>query len=93
VKKPLYDDSISSGENSWMTQSNASFMSIELPSGQTDDYFRESMTTHQLFSYAEAANQGSPTSSGYDECNNKSIYIRSNRHENGIRLVATKGDG
>ena len=28
--KPLCEDGMSSGENSWMTQSNASFMSMEL---------------------------------------------------------------
>jgi hypothetical protein len=27
--KPLFDDGLSSGKNSWMTQSNASFMSME----------------------------------------------------------------
>jgi hypothetical protein len=55
-----------------MTQSNASFMSMELPSGQTDDYFKESMTANRVFSYAETtANQGSPISSTYDDATTK----------------------
>ena len=53
--KPLYDDGLSSGENSWMTQSNASFMSMELPTGLTDDYFSSSTNANKVFSYAEVA--------------------------------------
>jgi hypothetical protein len=59
--KPLYDDGLSSGENSWMTQSNASFMSMNLPSEQNDDYFRASMNANRIFSYADAAAQPART--------------------------------
>ena len=51
--KPLFDDGFSSGENSWMTTSNASFMSIELPSGQDDDFFNTSMNANRIFTYDE----------------------------------------
>ena len=51
--KPLYEDGISSGENSWMTQSNASFMSMELPPDTGTDYFRTSMNANKIFSYAD----------------------------------------
>jgi hypothetical protein len=51
--KPLFDDGLSSGENSWMTQSNASFMSMELPSGPDDDYFASSAKANRIFSYAD----------------------------------------
>lgn len=40
--KPLHDDGLSSGESSWMTQSNVSFMPMDLPTGQEDDYFGSS---------------------------------------------------
>jgi hypothetical protein len=53
--KPLYDDGLSSGENSWMTQSNASFMSMELPVGQDDDYFANSTNANKVFTYADIA--------------------------------------
>jgi hypothetical protein len=51
--KPLYDDGLSSGGNSWMTQSNASFMSMDLPTGQDDDYFASSTNANKVFSYAD----------------------------------------
>ncbi|KAI2512753.1 hypothetical protein MHU86_1541 [Fragilaria crotonensis] len=51
--KPLYDDGLSSGENSWMTQSNASFMSMDLPTGQDDDYFANSINATKVFTYAD----------------------------------------
>jgi hypothetical protein len=49
--KPLFDDGLSSGENSWMTTSNASFMSIEIPSGQDDDFFKTSMNASRIFTF------------------------------------------
>jgi hypothetical protein len=51
--KPLYDDDNSSGANTWMTQSSASFMSVDNPSGPDDDYFTNSMNANRIFSYAE----------------------------------------
>ena len=53
--KPLYDEGLSSGENSWMTQSNASFMSMDLPVGQDDDYFANSIKANKVFTYADIA--------------------------------------
>ena len=49
---PLYDDGLSSGDNSWVTQSNASFMSMELPTGPDDDYFANSTNASKVFTYA-----------------------------------------
>ena len=51
--KPLYNDGNSSGENTWMTTSNASFMSMDIPDGQMDDFFATSMNATRIFSYAE----------------------------------------
>jgi hypothetical protein len=51
--KPIADDGISSGENSWMSMSNASFMSMDLSMVQSDDYFATNHTANQTFSYAE----------------------------------------
>ena len=60
--KPLYDDGLSSGENSWMTQRNASFMSMELPTGPDDDYFANSTLANKIFSYAEVVIPNDPSS-------------------------------
>jgi hypothetical protein len=49
--KPLYDDGLSSGDSSWVTQSNASFMSMELPTGPDDDYFASSTNANKVFTY------------------------------------------
>jgi hypothetical protein len=66
--KPLYDDGLSSGENSWMTQSNASFMSMEIPTGLDDDYFASSSNANKVFSYADVAipNTSSPPAPDID---------------------------
>lgn len=53
--KPLFNDGLSSGENSWMTQSNASFMSIDLLTGQDNDYFAHSINANKVFTYADIA--------------------------------------
>jgi hypothetical protein len=63
--KPLHNDGMSSGENTWMTQSNASFNSIENPSGPDDDYFTNSMSDNRIFSYAEVI---VPTMLPLDSC-------------------------
>ena len=66
--KPLFDDGLSSGQNSWMTQSNASFMSMELPTEQNDDYFRDSVNAQRVFSYADVTNLHQRTTfSDFDE--------------------------
>jgi hypothetical protein len=51
--KPLYNDGNSSDENTWMTTSNASFMSMDLPEGHMDDFFATSMNATRVFSYAD----------------------------------------
>jgi hypothetical protein len=51
--KPLYNDGNSSGDNTWMTTSNASFMSMDIPEGQMDDFFATSKNATRIFSYAE----------------------------------------
>ncbi len=51
--KPLYDNGLSSGKNSWMTQSNARLMSMELPAGQDDNYFANSTNASIVFTYAD----------------------------------------
>ena len=58
--KPLYDDGLSSGENSWMTQSNASFMSMELPTGPDDDYFASVTNANKVFTYANVVIPNKP---------------------------------
>ena len=52
--KPLYDDE-SLGDNSWMTTSNVSFMSIEFPPTSDDqhDFFKESMEVNRIFSFED----------------------------------------
>ncbi len=60
--KPLYDDGLSSGENSWMTQSNASFMSMELPTGPDDDYFASVTNANKVFTYANVVIPNKPQS-------------------------------
>ena len=72
--KPIADDEISSGENSWMSMSNASFISMDLSMVQNDDYFTTSQMANKTFSYAEVVvlpkaptvNKGSDTHN-YDE--------------------------
>jgi hypothetical protein len=51
--KPLYNDGNSSGENTWMTTSNASFMSMDIPDGQMDDFYATSMHATRNSSYAD----------------------------------------
>jgi hypothetical protein len=51
--KPIYEEGMSSNENSWMTQSNASFMSIELPLDQEADFFQASMNANRIFTFDE----------------------------------------
>jgi len=38
-----------------MTQSNASFMSMELPAGQDDNYFANSTNANKVFTHADIA--------------------------------------
>jgi hypothetical protein len=63
--KPIYDDSMSSGENSWMSASNASFLSMDLSLVRDHVYFDESMNIAHVFMYADitlATNQNASLS-------------------------------
>ena len=50
--KPIYDDVMSSGENSWMSSSNASFLSMDLTNVKDDDYFTSTTNMDTVFTYA-----------------------------------------
>jgi hypothetical protein len=50
--KPIYNDGMSSGANSWMSTSNASFMSMDLTAVQDHNYFNDSTNIAQVFTYA-----------------------------------------
>ena len=77
--KPIADDGISSGENSWMSMSNASFLSMDLSMVQTDDYFATSKVAHRTFSNAEIilphtkAHQNINKSSEYDDAHQEAF--------------------
>jgi hypothetical protein len=51
--KPIVDDGISSGENSWMSMSSASFLSMDLSMVENDDYFTNNQSVTKAFTYAE----------------------------------------
>ena len=51
--KPIIDDGISSGENSWMSMSSASFLSMDLSMVENDDYFTNNQSVTKAFTYAE----------------------------------------
>jgi hypothetical protein len=50
--RPIAYDGNSSGENSWMSKSNSSFLSMDLSSVQNDDYFSSSQSASRTFTYA-----------------------------------------
>ena len=47
--KPIYDDGMSSGENSWMSSSNASFLSMDLTNVRDDDFFTGTTNMDKVF--------------------------------------------
>ena len=51
--KPIHDDGMSSGENSWMSASNASFMSMDLSAVRDSNYFNKTINIEQVFTYAD----------------------------------------
>jgi hypothetical protein len=51
--KPIHDDGMSSGENSWMSASNASFMSMDLSAVRDSNYFNETINIERVFTYAD----------------------------------------
>jgi len=59
--KPIIRDSESSGENSWMSRSSASFMSMDLSMVQNDNYFSTTQGAFQAYTYASVVHEN-PTS-------------------------------
>jgi hypothetical protein len=51
--QPIHNDGFSSGENSWMSMSNTSFLSMDLSNVADDDYFSNSNVANKTFTYAE----------------------------------------
>jgi hypothetical protein len=51
--QPIHNDGFSSGENSWMSHSNTSFMSMDLSNVADDDYFTNTTAATKAFTYAE----------------------------------------
>jgi hypothetical protein len=51
--KPIFDDGMSSGENSWMSSSNVSFVSLDISVVRNDDYFTSSTNIDNVFTYAD----------------------------------------
>lgn len=51
--QPIHNDGFSSGENSWMSLSNASFMSMDLSNVADDKYFSNTTAATKAFTYAE----------------------------------------
>jgi hypothetical protein len=49
----IHNDGFSSGENSWMSMSNASFLSMDLNNVADDDYFSNTTIANRTFTYAE----------------------------------------
>jgi hypothetical protein len=50
--QPIHNDGFSSGENSWMSMSNASFLSMDLTNVADDDYFSSTTIANKTFTYA-----------------------------------------
>jgi hypothetical protein len=51
--QPIRNDGFSSGENSWMSMSNTSFLSMDLSNVADDDYFSNTTSVTKAFTYAE----------------------------------------
>ena len=51
--QPIHNDGFSSGENSWMSMSNTSFLSMDLSNVADDDYFSNTTVATKAFTYAE----------------------------------------
>jgi len=51
--QPIRNDGFSSGENSWMSMSNTSFLSMDLSNVADEDYFSSATAVTKAFSYAE----------------------------------------
>jgi hypothetical protein len=59
--KPIHNDGMSSGANSWMSTSNASFMSMDFTAVQDQSYFTETTDVEQVFTYANIVMPPRPT--------------------------------
>ena len=64
--RPIFNDGMSSGEKSWMSASNASFMSMDFSIGQDDKYFTNTSKVNHTFSYAEILLPTSPITCAYE---------------------------
>jgi hypothetical protein len=51
--QPIHNDGFSSGENSWMSMSNTSFLSMDLSNVADDDYFSNTTVATKAFTYAD----------------------------------------
>jgi hypothetical protein len=63
--RPIYNDGMSSGDNSWMSASNASFMSMDFSTLQEEDYFTNTSKVNHTFTYAEILLPTSPMNYAY----------------------------
>ena len=63
--RPIYNDGMSSGDNSWMSASNASFMSMDFSTAQEEDYFTNTSKINHTFTYAEILLPTSPMTYAY----------------------------
>jgi hypothetical protein len=59
--QPNHNDGFSSGENSWMSMSNTSFLSMDLSHVADDDYFSNTTVATRAFTYAEIVLPPIPT--------------------------------
>ena len=75
--KPIADNGISSGKNSWMLMSeDASFMSMDLSMVQSDDYFATTHIANQTFSYAKIVitNKKNTKTTQFNDDNQKDAF-------------------
>jgi hypothetical protein len=77
--KPLYTNGNSSGENTWMTASYASFMFMDLPKGHMDDFLHKYERNPSFLVCRNCCTSHVPsTSTSKQYCNSwehKSIYV------------------
>jgi hypothetical protein len=69
--RPIHRDCESSGENSWVSRSSASFMSMDLSMVQNDEYFVTGQEASNAFTYAAVVTM--PKAAGKDDEENKEI--------------------
>ena len=69
--QPIQNDGFSSGDNSWMSMSNVSFLSMDLSNVADDDYFTNTTSATKAFTYAEIVLPTKPTTRQYYTQNDK----------------------